>query len=235
MAESDEAKEIVNQILEGSAPETRDGLYISDLVAHAREFEMEMEIVERGHGLFPCIRRPDDTLVPISLSALGPYSYGFPFAYFRLRSLSNRVRDHQEAEGISLIPSGRALDYLRDGMTKFLTSRIKSHFDDAPGIRENRVNLSLPQTSWFGVSALRFSTSGFVIAISAKTPGLRIHSSPTFRRSWSYFGNPTSPVKNALPGGIYEFGADGGPYTTITPDQGTFDIPYQTTTPSLLL
>ena len=58
---------------------------------------------------------------------------------------------------------------------------------------------------------------------------------PTFRRSWSYFGNPTSPVKNALPGGIYEFGADGGPYTTITPDQGTFDIPYQTTTPSLLL
>lgn len=46
---------------------------------------------------------------------------------------------------------------------------------------------------------------------------------------------PTSPVISTLTGGIYEFGADGGPYSTITPDPGTFDIPYQTVSPNLTL
>lgn len=234
MAEADDAGGIVNQILEGSVPETKGGLFISDLVIHAREFELEAYIIEPGDGRFPCVRRPEGTFAPISFSALGLHWAGFPF-FWRSRDLLFWLRDREEAEGISLVPIQDARDYLRTGMIRFLSSRIRSLFDDEPAIQQNRVALQLPQVSALGFSALRLSTSGFNITVSARTSGLRIHSSPTFRRSWSYFGSPTSPIKNALAGGIYEFGADGGAYTSITPDGGTFDIPYKTTKPSLQL
>jgi hypothetical protein len=233
MAEADDAPEIVNQILEGSVPTVKDGLFISDLVVHARAFEVEADIVQLGDGLFPCIRRPEGTFAPISFSALGVHWAGFPVYVRRWEVILSR-REY-EGEGISFVPIQAAREYLRSGMIAFLTSRVRSLDDDEPTIHQHRVALQLPKVSWFGFSALRFSTSGFNVTVSARTSGLRIHSSPTFRRSWSYFGSPTSPIKNALPGGIYEFGADGGAYTSITPDGGTFDIPYKTITPSLNL
>ena len=233
MSEADEARDIVEQILRGAVPETRSGIFISDLVVQAREFEVEADIVEREDDMFPCIRRPDDTLTPIAFSELGSYRFGAGAAA-RGRPMAF-LREREAEEGIRFVPVYVARDYLRDGMTGFLASRIRSHFDDEPAVRLHRVTLQLPQVSGFGFSALRLSTSGFTVTVSTRTAGLRIHSSPTFRRSWSYFGGPPTPIKSSLPGGIYEFGADGGAYTSITPDSGSFDIPYKTTTPSLTL
>lgn len=234
MAEADDAEQIVSEIIADSIPETKDGLFISDLVIHSREFSVEAEIAGHIDGIFPCIRRSEGSLAPISFAALGLNWNGFGL-YPLSREFFYRFHERKETEGIIFVSVDDARKHFRIGMIEFLTSRIRSLVDDQPAIQRNRIALQLPQVSWLGFSALRHRTSGFTITVSAQTSGLRIHSSPTFRRSWSYFGSPTSPIKSALPGGIYEFGADGGAYTSITPDGGTFDIPYKTVTPSLNL
>jgi hypothetical protein len=240
MTESDRSSEIVDGILRGLVPEVEERLFIFDLVNHAREYQLEAEMLRQlGLGrVVPCIRRSDDAFAPIALSTFSsifaPLLFGDP--YISKNYWNIRIQESAEREGIAFLSIDDAYDNLRAGMIKFLTSRMRSIFDDEPPIQRVRIPLRLPQVSLFGTNVRRFfNTSGFTVTVTAQTAGLRIHHSPTFRRKWTFFGTPTSPVTNVLPGGIYEFGGDGGAYTAIVPDNGTFDIPYITTTPSLLI
>lgn len=225
MAEhEDDAARWVDQILAGQAEEPPEGPYISDLLWHAREFAIETDILSSLESRFPCAVKDDGSRTPL---ALWP---GVPIAAF-VRHLPRLMEGSRE--DIALLPLEEAQGIFRSGMVAFLSSRLRSFFErDAPG---ERVALQLPAISGFGFGLRRLNTSGFRVSVSAQTPGLRIHSSPTFRRKWSFFGHPTSPASGTLPGGTYEFGADGGPYAAITPDQASFDIPYKTTSPVLLL
>jgi hypothetical protein len=230
MAETD-ARKIVDGILDGSVRDTEDELYISDLVVHAREFELELDFSRAEGGFMPCVERGEGELAPISFAALG---LQWPESIYLRSSIGFSLRERWDGEGIIFLRISDARDLFRNGMVRFLTSRIGSLSGDSyAGLDE--VKLQLPLASGLSFSRLLKKTSGFNITVSTATSGLRIHSSPTFRRRWSYFGSPSSPIKHPLPGGIYEFGADGGPYSAITPDIGTFDIPYKTTSPGLNL
>jgi hypothetical protein len=225
---SEESGKIVDTILRLERPRTSEDLYVEDLLLHAREFQTEYEIVLQAGGGFPCAVRDDGALVPMAFRVLN--QRGFPF--FPWRSTPQYFARGEDLGGgaVQFIEPEKARVLLREGMVGFLTSRIRSLSADVRA----RVNLKLPRLGGFGFGRALISVPGFLVEVSA-SPLLRVHVSPTFRRSWRFFASPTSPAKGTLPGGIYEFAVDGGPYPAITPDTGTFDIPYGTLTPGLAL
>lgn len=245
----EEARRIVTKLLgeRTDAPESlgfdvRRGLYLADIDQEARQFKSEATAI-RDFGLdFPAVRAAEDRIVPVALATILPYR-GFPF-FWRYPFFPEHIRvalEDWKREKSSLRLSlniNAAMEGFRSGMVEFLATRIYSvenFFESgSPEFAVPTVALRLPET-FLGVG--RIATVGFTVNVNALTAGLRIHVSPTFWRNWRFFGTPTNPVVNTLTGGIYEFGADGGPYgtTTITPDSGTFDIPYQTTSPFLNL
>lgn len=229
----DDAPRIVDAILAEEPPEADRDLYLGDLALHSAEFLDDVEIVERIGAEFPCVKRADGTTVPIDIARHRDLIgwLGFRPFFGGLGSRSTRIE--RADEEIVFVSPAAARAYLREGMVSFLGSRIRS----LRGLGEMRVDavpLTLPNHQFLRGVPPTVSTSGFTVKISA-TPGLRVHVSPTFRRSFRFFASPTSPAIGKLPGGIYEFAVDGGPYPTQTMDTGTFDIPYTTTTPVLAL
>jgi len=226
-----------------TAIDVRPGLYIADLEQEADEFTAEATVLRRVRDQFPAVRA-GDRIVPIAL----PDTNVFPAAPYmwRYRPWSPYDDEYLRAFVATWEPTSprdrttlsidAATETVRTGMTAFLATRIASVADFFGGGRPQPnatpVTLSLLQRLW---STVRMSTVGFKVDVESTNPGLRIHVSPTFRRKWRYFGMPTNPVINTLTGGLYEFGADLGPYgmTTITPDPATFDIPYDTVSPRL--
>ena len=225
-----DADKIVDSILDHKRPDVDEGLYIDDLIWHAHEFSIERQIMSDFSSFFPCIQRSDGATVPLALSQMGHYKLGPPFYGFQWRRLDDAMLNDESLVRASF---DEAEEYFRTGMIKSLASRIRSlraDFDEST----TRLSLSLPVSNFLGFSTAFIATSGFNVEVSA-SPNLRVHVSPTFRRSWRFFASPTSPASGTLPGGIYEFGVDGGPYAAITPDIGTFDIPYTTVKPALSL
>lgn len=208
-------------MLEGKRPETREGEYIGDLALHAAEFADDLRTVEQRGGGFPCVRRSDGTTAPIDI---GHVPSLMPFRPERVLNVQ---------ENLVFVGLSEARHYLKVGMVTFLTSRLRS-LREALDRPVERVLLSLPSHNYRLGTPQTIKASGFTVTVSA-SPGLRVHVSPTFRRSWRFFAAFTDPVTGTLPGGIYEFAVDGGAYASLTPDTGTFDIPYTTTTPDLTL
>lgn len=228
--------DIVESILERRRPDAPENLYVEDLVLHASEFLFEHRFISDIGERFPCIRRENGSTAPIALWNFPPSGGPLlrePFGFSFLDYYRDRIERDEEEDGIVFVKPDVAKSYLRSGMIQFLISRMRSlsvSFDRSVQL----INLQLPTSNFFGQRRARISTSGFRVDVSA-SPNLRVHVSPTFRRSWRFFASPTSPASGTLPGGIYEFAVDGGPYSTITPDAGTFDIPYTTVTPALTL
>jgi len=227
-----------------TAIDVRPGLYIADLEEDVEEFTEEAAALRRMGDQFPAVRA-GDRIVPIALPDsiampgmphLWRHRPWHPFDYDYLRKFV-RTWEPTSPRDRTIVSIDAATEAVRTGMTAFLATRIASVADFFGGGREPQpgatpVKLSLLQRLW---GTVRMSTVGFKVDVESTTLNLRIHVSPTFRRKWRYFGRPTNPVLGTLTGGLYEFGADGGPslLTTITPDPGTFDIPYQTVSPRL--
>jgi hypothetical protein len=233
---------------EATDPEVREGLYIRDVREEARQFRNDADIL-RGLGLpFPAIRAAENRNVPVSLAnhfgfmAMPNFStspaHVVPHPY-HADYLNAFVREWEQTASERRVTLGvdTAIESFRSDVVEFLATRIASVAEffgrrraSRPG--PSRVSLVLSGT-WPGQA--RVKTVGFKVNVHTSTANLRIHVSPSFRRSWRYFGAPTSPAKGTLTGGIYEFAADGSPYPGITPDPGTFDIPYATVSPKLNL
>jgi len=248
----EEASEIAFRLLDRermTAPDApdldvREGLYIGDVQEEARQFAGEAETL-RALGLpFPAIRAPGKRDVPFALTGYSLYP-GVPGPWLRpsrhpfyAEFVYDFVREWERtpSEGKTTVNVDAAVESFRAGMVEFLATRIASVAEffgrRLRPLDVSPVSLTLPRTV---LSVARVKTVGFTVDVTASTSGLRIHVSPTFRRNFRYFGMPTNPVVSTLTGGIYEFGADGGPYGMITPDPGTFDIPYQTVAPRLIL
>ncbi len=226
----EDASQIVDAILNRERPEADEDVYLGDLALHAAEFADDLEIFERFREDFPCVQRADGSTVPLDVSGLADTTVPFRIWPFLDR---RSARTSGSGEKIVFVAPEVARASLRNGMVTFLTSRINS-LRGRPDSRMERVQIILPNHHFLREISLKVSTSGFTVKVSA-TPGLRVHVSPTFRRAWRYFASPTSPATGSLPGGIYQFAVDGGPYPSLTPDSGVFDIPYTTTTPGLTL
>jgi hypothetical protein len=136
------------------------------------------------------------------------------------------------SDGKIVVEVDQAVESFKTGIVEFLATRIASVAEFFGRADLSWVSLTLLRT---GLGQKRVRTVGFKVDVHTSTSSLRVHVSPTFRRNWRYFGMPTTPVISTLIGGIYEFGADGGPYAMITPDTGIFDVPYQTVSPHLTL
>lgn len=229
----DDAARIVDAILAEEPPEADRELYLGDLALHSAEFLDDIKIVERIGEEFPCVKRADGTTVPIDIARHRDLILRLGFWPFFRGLGSSSIRIERADEELIFVTPAAARAYLRKGMVSFLGSRIRS----LRGLAEMPVDvvpLTLPNHRFLRGVPSTVSTSGFTVKVSA-TPGLRVHVSPTFRRSFRFFASPTSPAIGKLPGGIYEFAVDGGPYPTQVIDTGTFDIPYVTTTPVLAL
>jgi hypothetical protein len=203
---------------EGESSPRRQNLYLGDVYSEVREFFFDISIV--GDRPFPCAVRADESLVPIALHGPG-YAFGL------------RWWERESPEGIAFVEPGFARKLFETGLQAFLASRLRSFREPIPWAAE-WLGMQLPIFNGVGVPLGTASVPGFHVDVSA-SPNLRIHVSPTFRRNWRYFGSPTSPVHGVLTGGIYEFGADGGKYSSITADTAKFDIPYATVSPVLSL
>jgi len=228
---------------ERAIEEVRKGLYIADLEEEAEEFTEEAAMLRVVGDLFPVIRAADNRIVPIALPDSSPIPglrlwgrrpwsrYDYENLYGFAQSWERTSPDNRTTVSIDT-----ATETVRTGMTAFLATRIASVADFFAG-RQPRPNVTPVTLSLLQRlrSVVRIGTIGFTVDVESTNPGLRIHVSPIFRRKWRAFGMPTNPVINTLTGGLYEFGADLGPYgmTTITPDPATFDIPYDTVSPRL--
>lgn len=220
-----------------NAFDVRQGVYIADLEQEANAFTSEADALRRIGDRFPAVRA-GERIVPIALPVLnhfGPAWFRYPWDYDYLNAFVRTWESHQPHERTT-ISVDTATETVRNGMTAFLATRIASVVDFLGGGTRQAsitpVTLSLPQRL---LSPVRMRTVGFHVDVESINTGLRIHVSPTFRRNWQCFGMPTNPVTNTLTGGLYEFGADLGPYglTPIVPDPTTFDIPYKTVSPRL--
>jgi hypothetical protein len=226
-----DASRITEGLFRGESATDRSDVYLDDIMVEVKEFLFDLRMVG---DQFPCVRREDDSLVPLALNVSGPFN--FQDLRFRLRGwrFFQNLRFHlggwRSRERISFVDTNFAQELFRDGLRSFLISRLQSLNETS----SRRIILEIPKFNFLGTHVGTASVAGFQVDVSASA-NLRVHVSPTFRRNWRYFGSPTSPVYGVLIGGIYEFGVDGGPYAPITPDHAKFDIPYATVSPVLSL
>jgi hypothetical protein len=212
--EDEEPSSLADRLIRGENPPERNGLYLNDVIVQVRDFLFDLSLA--GGRPFPCIRRNDGSLVPLAVSSFRWQ----PFQWER-----------QYGPEIALTNPESARTLFRNGLSSFLGSRLRSLDSDHP----RRLALQLPTFDFNGRFLRSAAVAGFNVDVSTSSSNLRVHASPTFRRSWRYFGSPSSPVYGVLSGGIYEFGVDGGSYSVITADPATFDIPYKTVSPVLSL
>src|SRR5258708_7179787 len=212
MAVPDEISSIADGLIWSEGEADFGELFLDDVRAEIRDFHFDLRTL--GSGPVPCARRADETLAPIALNG----------------NDWRRVPGHRFYDDTVFVEPGTAQTHFHNGLTKFIWSRVLSNGD----VGDRRMTLQMPSLSLSWSVWKTTSVAGFKVDVTASS-NLRIHVSPTFRRNWRYFGSPTTPVHGVLVGGIYEFGADGGPYGSITPDRGTFDIPYGTVSPALTL
>jgi len=226
----------------------RPWLYVGDVHEQAQQFAADVELVRAIGRHFPMIRLENGELAPLALNPSdsilpfqGRYVLEPPRLYARFDYWPEVVYEllsrWEEAtpEGAAMVAVEEAEERFREGVADFLATRIASVANffrrDSTRQRVPTVTLSLPRTK---SSQTQVQTVGFTVTIGS-SHGLRIHVSNSFRERWRYFGAPSSPVVSTLTGGIYRFAADGGPYSAITPDPGSFDVPYDTVSPMLLL
>jgi hypothetical protein len=240
MAFNDRAYEITEELLAGQIPYAPD-FYAGDLVPEVREFKEDLNIAKHLGDSFPFVVLAEGYLVPVALQCLSePPRRGAPRGNasrepgYLLSKLSSAMESRDSISGF--IDMEKARDFFVDGLRRFVAARLTSVFEKSNnGIHETvELNLPHPQRRPDGTLAY-VSTNGFTVTVYTRTPGLRVHVSPSFRLNWRYFNSPTSPTKGALTGGIYCFGADQGPYSGIQQDPALFDIPNQTVTPRLAL
>jgi hypothetical protein len=217
---------------EALARDVHQGLYVGDVLHESEQFTTEVGLLRRLGLPFPLIRIGGRD-VPISLMNDFPFPdrlfrYLYPEYFYDF--VRNWERTSSDTRFVAEID--KVVEVFKSGLIDFLATRIAS-VEEFFGHRDKlAVLLTLPITR---LATTTLKTVGFKVDVHTATPSLRVHVSPTFRRNWRYFGMPTSPVISTLTGGIYEFGVDGGPYSSITADPGTFDIPYQTVSPNLTL
>ncbi|WP_394747120.1 hypothetical protein [Spongiimicrobium salis] len=72
-----------------------------------------------------------------------------------------------------------------------------------------KVNLSV----FMNNSALYSSNTGFPVEVHTITPNLTVEISTRYMVRWIYFGSPTSPVKNKVKPGLYQFRVSGGKFS----------------------
>jgi len=219
-----EAEKLTDDIMGGERVQPRDGLFIEDVQQENNEFRADIRLLESSDRGFPVQRRENGEIVPVALRYLSEIQrYGFS---------AERVSYLAQ---LSFVKPVEAIAAFRAGVTDFLATRIASVVDFFAGHFGGTVpafSMSFPSL----FSTKMVSGVGFNIDIATKTSNVRIHSSLTIRRNWLYFGPYTgSLLRGRLIGGMYEFGVDGGPFAIITPDAGTFDIPYKTLSPRLTL
>ncbi len=227
----------------------RPGLYIGDVHEEAVSFRRDAEVARSMGAAFPVLRLEDGGVAPVALSPL----LGLPedptqSASDLLKSIERQTQDDRNGFYEALkefersAPSTTAFrgveeaeNSLKRGLADFLATRISTvvEFFQRPRGASGLpfMPMFLPTTP---SGQTRVQTVGFDVDVHS-SHGLRIHVSTSFRINWRYFGKPSSPIFGKLPGGIYRFAADGGPYRRITPDRGTFDIPYTTLSPGLNL
>jgi hypothetical protein len=229
---------------EADAPAVRDGLYVGDIQEEARQFWNDAELVEGLGSRFPAIRFNDAITVPIAFSPISPFPFRdiaspLPRFYHDLAYRFLREWEETRSDWKVTLDVGEAVETFRSGVVNFLATRIASvdrfFGQDVgyTGVPLVPLMLPPPPPRWF--SQARIRTVGFTVTVHSNNPGLRIHVSASFRVNWRFFGAPSTPTVGTLTGGIYLFAADGGPYAGITPDPGTFDIPYRTVSPTLSL
>lgn len=224
----------------------RDGLYIDDVQDEAWQFWREVKMLNALGFPFPVIRSDGKRDVPVAIAnnyIFRDFVDTWILKGWRHFGHEDNIYEYMlEQEnlpsGVSLISIDQAVEVFREGVVEFLMTRIQSVVeffgDSIPLPTRSWVPLPLLLSSkWFGGN--RVKTVGFMVEVHTSTPDLRVHVSPSFRRNWRFFAAPTTPARGTLTGGIYEFGVDGGPYSTITPDVGTFNIPHATVSPTLNL
>lgn len=217
----------------------REGTYIEDVLEEAWQFRGDLELLRRYGLPFPALRLGENQDVPVSLAnyavdlGLLP-RWGQRYPLPRPDVISDFLVGWERPERRVLLDLDKASEFVNHGMVDFLATRIASVTDffgkpSPPDVPSIPLTLS---SAWF--STAKVKTTGFGVTVHS-SPHLRIHVSPSFRINWRYFGAPSTPTVGTLTGAIYRFAADGGSYATITPDTGTFDIPYQTVSPVLNL
>lgn len=224
----------------------REGLWVADVRDDVAEFLADARLLHAAGLPFPMLRgEGDNTLVPVALRNFSPASApGFPrllseFPHFELylRELIRQLDEAPPSDRLALVATEKATDMFRDSVISFLATRIASvvdYFrgDSAPAGGTSAVSVWAP-LAW--LSRSRVKTVGFNVTVHS-SPNLRIHCSRLTLIAWSYWGAPSTPTVNTLPGGIYKFGADGGIYgSNVQPDSADFDIPYKTVAPVLNL
>lgn len=222
--------------------EQAEGVPINDVVANVGQMATEFAIARRRDGKIPFLKLNDGELAPISMPELfeGPPSpFGrsrdwkeflarhFPFS--TSRRWQGAKRGWPREEEVLLFDVPEADELVEHNLSGFLSYRFAG---------------AKTWSEWFHVAGGSTSPidgrqgsgssppgpavspgGGLQVQVSCRTAGLRLHVSPSYFVTWTYFGSPTTPVTSYVLPGRYIFAADGPMLRQPRQDNGVFGIP----------
>ncbi len=226
-----------------------EGVPIEDVLHNLGRMAGEFSLVRhRGLGAVPCLRLEDGELAPLSMDQFGGsghwsspdwyhlagyYDYVLMPQYEQLEELSKEEREDITFEGVEAAEGA-----VGRNLFSFLSFRFAGMKEWTNWARETEGGPNSPsshqsRSANSSVSPPIAPGGGLQIKVSCRTPGLRIHISPAYFVTWTYFGSPTSPVTSYVLPGRYIFAGDGPMLPRKRRDNGVFSIP-PTYQPSLM-
>lgn len=199
-----------------------------------------------------CVRLDDGTSAPVGFDFFLPnfaqtfggipwprFPYPDPFLWRELirwwRQNNEYSRSSLERDDFLFLSVKEATGMFRNGLENFLSFRIagfrhwREWMSGREGESQGRRGKS-PSGGGSGRGGVPRPPSvspggGLSVQVSSLTHGLRLHVSPAYFITWTYFGAPTTPVSGTVMPGRYVFAGDGPMLPQFTVDNGVFRIP----------
>jgi hypothetical protein len=207
-------------------------LDLDDINANLNILKSQIDQVgPTGYGrVFPCIR-VGNISIPINIdqyvndvNKMDSIVSGrrglfdrFPINLFRMFDYAASEKN----DDLGLISHDSLRKIMIETLSYFIKIRYSSFFNEQIVQRIKRSFIDTPPS----VSNKGIENKYLTISLSTINHGLQIQASPAYFISWSYFGNPTSPISGYLKPGRYIFGGQGLGLPTFTVDKTFVDVP----------
>lgn len=193
--------------IQSAALEYTEQASLDDVAEDTLDFAWQHSMVTARNVEMPVMQLDDGFQAPFLARGAG---------WGRLpRNMVEWFRGSNESK-VRYVHPEEALDNFTNGLRRFLGFR----FEGFNLLRSRKAGEGVAQPGMVGPGM-----GGFHVKLDCTDHNLRAHASPAYGIAWSQFGYPTKPVMGILPPGVWIFGADGGPYSSIVPDISVVRIP----------
>ena len=250
----DKGRDLLEDLRYQEYPEHAEAAPIQDVIENVANMAEEFAAAKDIGVKIPCLSFEGEGITPLAISG-SFRSRGYPFEDMGLpfdiilplgmwtrigphyyRDVSQKLsRFYEQVGDIRTVGILDTIETVESSLASFLSYRFEGfkrresdpHSTGTPYTPDSKAppGSGVPVDAPWPPPPPGDPGGGLKVQVSCNTTGLRIHASPAYFITWTYFGSPSSPVVGNLLPGRYIYAGDGSPLQSFTPDDGVLSIP----------